>query len=95
MNQSNSLGQDIRIVQLRNFYGFNDFLTNGGKRSYRAFSYFDEITVHHVSHKGMNIDNHTAVNLYDGYRVMQKLFRTNMKNQYQNIAKRENPRSTT
>ncbi len=78
MEQNNSFEQDIRIVQLRNFYGFNDFHANDGKKTYRAFSYFDEITVHPVSPKG----KHTAVNLYDGYRVIQKLFRTNLENQY-------------
>lgn len=82
MEQSNFLGQDIRIVQLRNFHGINDFHANGGKKSYRAFSYFDEITVHPVSHEGKDVDKHAAVNLYDGYRVMQELFRTNLKNQY-------------
>lgn len=82
MEKNQRIEQDIRIVQLRNFYGVNNFRASDGKSSYRAFSYFDEITVHPVSQKGEKKDKHTAVNLYDGYRMMQKLFRTNMENQY-------------
>ena len=78
MEGNHEINQDIRIVQLRNYYGFSDFRANAVKKPYRAFSYFDEITVHPVSEK----NGRTAVNLYDGYKMMQKLFRTKMEDTY-------------
>ena len=78
MERNHGINQDIRIVQLRNYYGFSDFRANAVKKPYRAFSYFDEITVHPVSGK----NGCTAVSLYDGYQVMQKLFRTKMEDMY-------------